>query len=102
MDCHGGLTFSAHRDFGGWTIESDYALFEILEELNRRGVSWGLSNVFSNRGKENTHLIEWCKRNGWRVTHLKRSYNPFSTDNSNSDEVYICNYEVFRQSTFFD
>lgn len=86
--------YNERRAFGGWNIEHDYQLFDMLEKLNEQGVQWGLSNVFVNRGKENTHLIEWCNNNNWKVYHLNRNYNPFSRGNSNNDEVYICNYEV--------
>lgn len=68
-------------------------LFELIETLNKKGIMWGLSNVFYNRKKENTHLIEWCNKNNWNVYHLNRNYNPFSKGNSNNDEVYICNYK---------
>lgn len=84
--------YNEKRAFGGWDIDCDYKLFDLLEKLNARGVKWGLSNVFVNRGKENTHLKEWCKKNNWKVYHLDRNYNPFSRGNSDNDEVYICNY----------
>lgn len=86
--------YNEKRAFGGWNIEDDYKLFGILEELNDRKIKWGLSNVFANRDKENTHLIEWCNKNNWNIVHLNRNYNPFSKGNSNNDEVYICNYLV--------
>lgn len=86
--------YNEKRAFGGWNIEYDYKLFSILEELNDRKIKWGLSNVFANRDKENTHLIEWCNKNNWNIVHLNRNYNPFSRGNSNNDEVYICNYLV--------
>lgn len=75
-----------------WTIDDDYKLFEYIEELNNKGIKWGLSNVFVNRDKKNEHLIEWCEKNNWNVHHLNRNYNPFSQGNSNNDEVFICNY----------
>lgn len=75
-----------------WTIENDYELFEYLQKLNDKNIKWGLSNVFVNRGVENTHLKEWCEKNNWNIYHLNRNYNPFSQGNSNSDEVYVCNY----------
>ena len=86
--------YNEKRAFGGWTIESDYKLFKRLEELNEKGIKWGLSNVFENRGKRNDHLIEWCNKNNWTVVHLDRNYNPFSRGLSNNDEVYICNYNI--------
>lgn len=88
--------YNEKRAFGGWCIEDDYKLFDILERLNNKGVKWGLSNVFYNRGKSNDHLIEWCNKNNWNVYHLNRNYNPFSRGNSNNDEVYICNYNRFE------
>lgn len=88
--------YNEKRAFGGWTIESDYKMFNLLEESNKKGIKWGLSNVFENRGKKNQHLIDWCEKNGWQVYHLDRNYNPFSRGNSNNDEVYICNY-LFQQ-----
>jgi DNA adenine methylase/adenine-specific DNA-methyltransferase len=84
--------YNEKRAFGGWTEESDKQLFSILERLHKRGIKWGLSNVMVNRGKENTHLMEWCAENNWYVYHLNRNYNPFSRGNSDDDEVYICNY----------
>ena len=84
--------YNEKRAFGGWTVESDLKLFDLLEKLNNKGIKWGLSNVFVNRGKTNQHLIDWCEKNNWNVYHLDRNYNPFSRGNSNNDEVYICNY----------
>ena len=84
--------YNEKRAFGGWVIEHDYKLFEIIEHLDRRNVRWGLSNVFVNRNNKNKHLIEWCNKNKWNVYHLNRNYNPFSRGNSNNDEVYITNY----------
>lgn len=86
--------YNEKRAFGGWDIDCDHKLFTLLETLNKRGIKWGLSNVFMNRGKENKHLIEWCNKNNYIIYHLDRNYNPFSRGNSNNDEVYICNYKI--------
>lgn len=97
--------YNEKRAFGGWNINDDYKLFNILEELNKKNIKFGMSNVFCNRGKENTHLIEWCKKNNWNVYHLNRNYNPFSKGNSNNDEVFICNYNkniIEGQLTIYD
>lgn len=85
--------YNEKRAFGGWTVDNDKALFAILESLDKRGVKWGLSNVFVCRGKKNEHLIKWCEEHNWNVHHLSRNYNPFSRGNSENDEVYICNYD---------
>lgn len=87
--------YNEKRAFGGWNEEDDIKLFNILDDLDKRGIRWGLSNVFVNRGKENVHLKLWCEQRGYNVRHLNRNYNPFSRGNSNNDEVYIFNYGIY-------
>ena len=90
--------YNEKRAFGGWGIDDDKKLFQVLENLNKRGIKWGLSNVFENRGIRNEHLVKWCKENNWNVHHLERNYNPFrGGKKSNSDEVFITNYEDREQ-----
>lgn len=84
--------YNEKRGYGGWNINNDYKLFELLSKVNDKKIKFGLSNVFENRGIKNEHLIKWCENNNWKVYHLDRNYNPFSRGNSNTDEVYICNY----------
>ncbi len=76
---------------GGWTVENDKMLFKILDNLNAQGINWGLSNVFVNKGKENTHLIEWCENKGYNVHFIKHKYSALGKGNSNNVEVYITN-----------
>ena len=77
---------------GTWGIKDDLELFTYLEKLNAKGVKWGLSNVFTIKGKTNQHLIDWCEKNKWNVYHLNLKYSALGKGNSNNDEVYICNY----------
>lgn len=87
--------YNEKRAFGGWTIEDDYRLFDILEKLDKKGIKWGLSNVFKNKGNINKHLMEWCEKNKWNVVHLNFTYSSLGKGNANSDEVYIYNYDEF-------
>ncbi len=84
--------YNEKRAFGGWTVESDHRLFVILEKLDKCGIKWGMSNVFKNKKSINQHLIDWCNKNNWNVYHLNKNYSALGRGNSNSDEVYICNY----------
>lgn len=84
--------YNEKHAFGGWDIESDYDLFDILEDLDKKGIKWGMSNVFLNKGNVNQHLINWCEKNNWYVHHLNKTYSALGKGNANSDEVYICNY----------
>lgn len=87
--------YNEKHAFGGWTIEDDKRLFVILEKLDKFGIKWGMSNVFVNKGNENTHLIKWCNDNNWHVYHLNKTYSALGKGNAKSDEVYICNYSHF-------
>lgn len=86
--------YNESHAFGGWGIDNDYELFSELDNLTKLGVKWGLSNVFTNRGKENTHLKEWCTKNGYFIHHLDIDYAALGKGKADSDEVYICNYEA--------
>lgn len=94
--------YNEQRAFGGWNINNDLELFSLLEELNKRNIKWGLSNVFKNKDYINQHLIDWCNKNNWNVNHLDCEYASLGKGNSNTDEVYICNYNTPKQMTIFD
>ena len=85
--------YNENRAFGGWSIENDLELFAELDKLTQRGIRWGLSNIFSIRDKENTHLIDWCNKNNYNVYHLDIDYAALGSGSTESDEVYICNYK---------
>ena len=84
--------YNEKHETDAWTIDSDCELFDILEDLDRKNIKWGMSNVFVNKGNVNEHLIKWCEENNWYVYHLNKTYSALGKGNANSDEVYICNY----------
>ena len=92
--------YNEQRAFGGWNKDDDKKMFGLLEELNNKGIKWGLSNVFENKGIRNQHLIDWCEKNGWTVIHLDYSYSTLGKGDANSDEVFICNYKVERPERY--
>lgn len=72
-------------------------MLDLLDSLNSRGVKFALSNVLKHKGKENTILIDWINKNGYRVEHLTMNYansNYHTSDRSttSSDEVLVLNY----------
>ena len=84
-------TLAIYNEQQGWTIEDDYKLFEICDELTKNGIKWGISNCFVNKGVENTHLIEWSKK--YKV-HIFEDFTYVSCGkgNAQTQEVYIYNY----------
>lgn len=81
------------RHFGGWSTEDDKRLFDILDDLSLRGVRWGMSNAFVNKGIENEHLIEWSRKyHCFTFEHNKYTTNYQRKGEKKTVEVYIANY----------
>ena len=84
------------RGFGDWKQEEDDALLELLDNLNDKGISFFLSNVFYHKGMSNDKLINWSKK--YNVIYIDKTYANcsyhFKDRNSKTVEVLITNYEV--------
>ena len=86
-------TTATYNENEGWTIKDEEDLYDLCENLNNKNIKFGLSNVFANKGVENTKIIEWCDKNNWNVyTFNKFSYMACGKGNSNAKEVFIRNY----------
>lgn len=86
-------TTATYNENEGWTIKDEEDLYDLCENLNNKNIKFGLSNVFANKGVENTKIIEWCNKNNWNVyTFDKFSYMACGKGNSNAKEVFITNY----------
>ena len=86
-------TTAVYNENDGWNEKDEEDLYDLCERLNNKGINFGLSNVFLNKGIENTKLIEWCDRNNWKIyTFDKISYSACGKGNSNAKEVFITNY----------
>lgn len=86
-------TTATYNEQGGWTEKDEDDLYKLCENLNEKGVKFGLSNVFKNKGVKNEKLIKWCDKNNWNVhTFDKFSYMACGKGNSNAKEVFITNY----------
>lgn len=80
------------RGFEGWSPSDDLTLFEKLDSLNQRGISFALSNVTRHKGEENNALIEWA--NNYNVHYLNADYSNsnYQATESETIEVLITNY----------
>lgn len=86
-------TLAIYNEQQGWSIQDDYNLFALCEKLTARGIRWGMSNVFENKGNVNEHLIDWVNKNGYNV-HFFDGFNYVSCGKGNAKtvEVFISNY----------
>ncbi len=76
-----------------WTDEMDDELFKALDDLNERGINWGLSNTFVHiSGEHNEKLKEWA--NKYYIHRFNLSYNAFGNVNTKNQEVFITNYKT--------
>lgn len=89
------ISTASYNENGGWTEEDEKDLLKYLEEVDRVGSKFALSNVLKLKGESNDILYEWLNNNDYVVHHLNMNYN-----NSNyhkkrtglTDEVLITNY----------
>lgn len=84
------------RGFKGWGKEEEIALLQILDDLDKKGINFGLSNVLEHHGKENSILKNWINHNKkLQVHYISKSYansNYQKIEKSESVEVLITNY----------
>ena len=86
-------TTATYNENNGWNEKDEDDLYSLCEELHRKGIKFGLSNVFENKGIKNDKLISWCEQNNWNVyTFDKFTYMACGKGNSNAKEVFITNY----------
>lgn len=76
-----------------WKEKDENDLYKFCEELNNRGIKFGMSNIFSNKGKSNDKLKEWCEKNNWSVYIFNNfTYYACGKGNSETVEVFIRNF----------
>lgn len=80
------------RGFEGWSPDDDLALFEKLDNLNRRGISFAMSNVTRHKGEVNEPLIAWA--NNYNIHYINADYSNsnYQATESETIEVLITNY----------
>lgn len=87
-------TIATYNEQGGWMEQDENDLYKLCEELDHNKIKFAISNVFSNKGKKNTKLIEWCDAKQWNIYHFKDfTYSACGKGNSKTDEVLIINYK---------
>ena len=90
------ITCATYNEKHGWTENDEKDLLKYLQTLDVKGIKFALSNVLSNKGKENTLLINWIKENHYKVIHLDYSYgnSNYQTKDkqTKAKEVLVINY----------
>ena len=91
------ITTATYNENGGWTEEDERDLLRLLDEVDRRGVRFALSNVTECNGKTNELLNAWIveHKGKYRVIEISRDYsnaNYHRKCKGDSHEVLVVNY----------
>lgn len=75
-----------------WDEKKERDLYELLDELDKEGIKFGLSNLLIHKDQENKILRKWSKK--YHVHTIKSNYISFNDNTKKkSKEIYITNYE---------
>lgn len=74
-----------------WGEEQDKELFKLLDELNKKGVRFALSNITAYNGRKNEKLVSWMSK--YNVKPIDSNYISYH-DNTKKKitEVLVTNY----------
>lgn len=89
------ITCASYNEQDGWNETCERDLYRLMDELDKNGIMFAVSNVISNKGKVNDILLEWSRK--YNVHHLSKTYSNCSyhakdRDSTTTDEVLITNY----------
>lgn len=76
-----------------WNSEKEEELCKFLDNLDKEGIKFGITNLVYHKGRENRIFNNWCKK--YKVYNIHSNYISFN-DNSvkkDSKEVFVTNYE---------
>lgn len=90
------ITLASYNENKGWGEQDELGLLKFLDNANKIGLKFALSNVIQTKNQENHILTNWLEKNNYTCHFLDKSYansNYQRKDkNSKSIEVLITNY----------
>ena len=74
-----------------WNTEEEKKLYEILDDLDKRNIKFGLTNLAYHKGNKNEILLKWSEKyNCYSVNSNYISFND-NTIKKDSKEIYVTN-----------
>lgn len=91
------ITCATYNEQGGWSSQDEKDLLAYLEEADRRGIRFALSNVLESKGRKNEILEDWIREHPrFRVISLDYGYGNSSYHGKNKEsrtrEVLVVNF----------
>lgn len=76
-----------------WNEEHEKELCNFLDELNERGIRFGITNLIYHKGNKNEIFDKWSRK--YYVHEISSNYISFNnnTIKNNSKEVFVTNYD---------
>lgn len=90
------ISYNMYQNNEGWTEEKEYDLYAYLDEANKNGIKWGVSNLIAHRGVENSIFSEWA--DNYNIHDIYANYsdsfysNKTRSQENLSIEVFVTNY----------
>lgn len=90
------ITTAVYNQF--WHEQDERDLYQLLQELDKQGVHFGLSNVLTHQGRTNHVLAEFIEQNEFIVyqtdmVYSSRMDSEWRGEVEESVEVYVTNYQ---------
>ena len=74
-----------------WSVDAETNLLNLIDELDKKGVKFALSNVTHYNGSKNDILIKWMKK--YKVHNIKSNYISYHNNSKKRiKEVLVTNY----------
>lgn len=90
------ITCATYNEQAGWTENDEKDLLNYLEELDKKGIRFALSNVLESKGKKNVILSGWINQNKkFKAIPLNYDYtnsNYHTKKDGITKEVLVVNY----------
>lgn len=88
------ISTATYNESGGWGETEERRLYAMLDELNKKGVKFVLSNVVEHKGQLNNILKDWMQK--YTVQYVGKEYSNCSyhkkEKTAKTQEVLVYNY----------
>lgn len=86
---------ATYNNIFNWSVDDDIKLIKLLDELDKKNIKWGMSNVLQHKGKKNAILAEWSQK--YFIHNINANYSNccYQTKDrqAKTQEVFITNYK---------
>lgn len=90
------IGLASYNELGGWTESDENDLYNVLTNLDNKGVRFALSNLIEHKGEINKIIKKWVADNKFTIHeldyHYKNSNYHSTAKNNKTVEVLITNY----------